>query len=341
MNEQAENSNDQLVMPTLGESSNEARTVSFADATQSATTQQAANFDRRRDRIVVLGRRQAGKTLFISMLYWILWRSRGKLAMKAVQGQTHAACMENLQFLQKGRWPAATAGSRFLDFEVSYRGVSRSLVMLDYPGEVFRRAFITNEMGPDVEELLEHVDRAAALILLTDPSTVLSSDLMERADDDFGLLKAVERVRTSVGGERVPVALVLTKIDLRHASIEKRGGAEQFIKKYYAQLVRELKEFKWFTASACGNAIVDGQSRPLLDAEHQPVGIVEPLEYVVQYLDRLDQDRQADDLKAIAEKVEAEEAQRGRRKTFGIAAAVFVVGGAVMSLVVWLVVKYA
>lgn len=328
---------DQLSVPTLPDT--HLAEAPLLTAPSPDPSMQAIAPEKRRDRIVVLGRQRAGKTLYMSMLYWILWRSQGDMAMKAIQGQTHATCMDKLQSLQSGKWPAANFGSYFLDFEVTLKGCTKSLVMLDYPGEVFRRAFITNDTGADVKELLEHIDRAAALILLTDPATVLSNDLMERADDDFGLLKAVERVRSGVGGDRVPVALVLTKYDVRKASVEKRGGPEAFVGKYYAQLVRELRDFRLFTTSACGQQDVNGTAVPLLSRKVQPFGVVEPLRYIMERLSLFDQERSAEELRVLAQKLEQQAEDSERRNFFKVGALTFVIAAAVMGFVVWLIVR--
>jgi len=42
-----------------------------------------------RDRIVILGRQGAGKTVYLSLLYDLLWRSKGDLNMKALHGEHH------------------------------------------------------------------------------------------------------------------------------------------------------------------------------------------------------------------------------------------------------------
>ena len=66
-----------------------------------------------RDRVVVLGRRGAGKTVYLARLYEAGWNStdpRG-LRMMAVEGRTHSRMMTVIDSLKRGEWPAATTGN--------------------------------------------------------------------------------------------------------------------------------------------------------------------------------------------------------------------------------------
>jgi hypothetical protein len=237
-----------------------------------------------RDRVVVLGRTQAGKTIFLSSLYCHLWQMPEDISMKAIDGRTHKSCVDVLQTLREGRWPSSTVGSRYLDFEVSWRGITRPFVSLDYPGEVFRKAFIEGVQSPDVDELLDHIDRAAGVICLLDPAVVATADKRVSMDDDFGMLKAIERIRGWPGGESVPVAIVLTKFDVRHALIQTHGGPVDFVRKHYRALVAACPNAHVFTCTAVQTKA--GQNGTEIAKDFESAGVVAPLRYVLGALQR-------------------------------------------------------
>ena len=97
-----------------------------------------------RDRIEILGRRKAGKTVFLARLYEQLWNAHPSgLTMRTLEGAGHVALMEVNDRLKSGQWPEATLGSTHSDFEISTPdGRAYTMSGLDYPGEVFKQAFI-------------------------------------------------------------------------------------------------------------------------------------------------------------------------------------------------------
>jgi len=248
-----------------------------------------------RDRIVVLGRTQAGKTVFLSCLYYTLWSNPNEISTKALDGPTHRECIEIVQTLRDGNPPAGTTSSRYLHMEVTYHGVARPLVSLDYPGEVFRKAFIDGAGTEDVIELLDHIDRAAGVIALIDPAVVETHALTDAMDDDFAMLKALERIRNWPGGEDVPIALVLTKYDIRRPYVKAAGGPDAFVKKRFPQLVRSFSDMRVFLSSAVQHDHESGKSgnHPRIHAHFQSHGVVEPLKYLLDHIDRNEQQQLA------------------------------------------------
>lgn len=241
--------------------------------------------DRQRDRIVILGRTQAGKTVYLSTLYYMLWRHPKEIRVRSLSGGTHKACIEAMETLRQGRWPSSTTGSKYLELEIDYRGYNRPLVSLDYPGEVFRKAFVDNAQTPDVEELLEHVDHAVAVIALIDPAVAASRSLTKAMDDDFGMLKAIERIRAWPGGERVPIALVLTKYDQRRGLVDSEGGPKEFVKNRFAALARLVPELAVFTCSIA-HEVRNSSDQSKLHVS--PTGLVAPLQFVLDALNESD-----------------------------------------------------
>lgn len=295
-----------------------------------------------RDRVVVLGRRRAGKTIFLARLYEQLWNSRSHFHMRAISGETHKACMRVIEELQSGRWPASTLGAQYSDIEVSYRGRKQLLVALDYPGEVFHKAFVEDADSADARELLDHVDRAAAVILLLDPAVVRHGPLDEAIDDDFGMTQAIHRIREWPGGNEVPIVVVFTKSDMRLDLLRSAPSLAEFASKHYLNLVRVVGRFKVFAASAV-RARQSGDGHTVPEMGKAPSGLVEPLEYCLIKIIERDETRQQE--REEAEKREAvakflDEKERAHKRAilfwslFWSIAAVLLTG---IAIVTWLI----
>lgn len=234
-----------------------------------------------RDRIVILGRRNAGKTIFLARLYERLWKSTGSIHMRALDGNDHLFFMESIRVLGDRVWPPATGSSTRVRLEVLLDGRPRTLCSLDYSGEVFRRAFLEQVEDADTAELLDHLDRAAAVILLVDPGLVLHGTPEQVAEDEFGMTSAVRRIRRGAGGASIPIALVLTKLDIHGRLVRECGGLVGFVKTHMFPLMRALHRVRVFGCVAVrSREDALGQQRPDLSAE--PLGLLEPLEHCLR-----------------------------------------------------------
>lgn len=298
----------------------------------------------RRDRIVVLGRTQAGKTVYLARLYDTLWREgHPDLKIRATNGATHKACMELVETLRSGRWPSSTTGIRYFDLEIEYQGHYLPLVMLDYPGEVFRRAFVDDGSGEDVAELLDHIDGAAGLIMLVDPKVVLEAPPTTALDDDFGMMRALQRIASWPDGRKVPVSLVLTKWDKRKAIVEQHGGFKHFTKRFYKALFQAGLPFAGYTCSAVQEAADGEAGSPRSDSK--AIGVVEPLLHVVKRVcTQLEHDREAKHrARSIESRRRRRQEERGRQRRSLIVLTMLYVGFALIAgaagLVTWLLVR--
>ena len=122
---------------------------------------------------------------------------------------------------------------------------------LDYPGEVFRRAFVQGSDEEAAVELREHVDRAAGVVLLLDPDVAVAGAMNETVDDDYGMSEAIRRIREQSGGSDVPIAIVLTKCDVHAGLVKEAGGLRAFTERYYHNILRVAKgKSRRFAASA-------------------------------------------------------------------------------------------
>lgn len=255
-----------------------------------------------RDRIVILGRRRAGKTIFLARLYEALWNgctlvegrivpkserpegaSVSRLSCRALTGAADSAFMRIVADLKAGRWPAATVGSTYAELEVSHNGRTHIVTTLDYPGEVFRKAFMLDSDEPDAVELRASIDRAAAAILLIDPS-VVTAGAEEAREDTFGMTQVAMRIRRSASGENVPIAVVFTKCDQNQAFLKESGGAIHFTRKHFGQLFKGVQRTRVYPCAAVRvqtNSM--GKSVPLI--KKPPINVVEPLLYCIQQIE--------------------------------------------------------
>lgn len=246
-----------------------------------------------RDTILLLGRQGAGKTVYLATLYAKLYEGHNGLVMKALRGPDHVELMTSREKLRHGEWPAGTLKTTEMPFELLHEGGKRLMVSLDYSGEDFQRAFMhENTDNKDVKLLLNYVDRAAAVVLLLDPGVVLRSGHKQddpwghkaRADDEFGMDKAVERIRGWRGGDKVPIILAFTKADRHSAEIKAAGGVRSFAIKHYPALMRSLGDVPIVPVSAVQQTSRNGETRP--HPRSKPSHIETPILLCLQRLRR-------------------------------------------------------
>ena len=243
-----------------------------------------------RDRILLLGRRKAGKTVYLSRLYTLAWRGVTGLHMRAAEGAMHERCMETSELLGKGEWPAATSGSIMSQVEITWQGRTHQMMMLDYPGEVFREAFVQGAEGGQAAALRDHVDRAAGVVLLIDPGNVQEGSTSELIDDDYGMVQALRYLRQSPGGEKIPVAVALTKCDEHVGMIRRHGSARQFIEATLPNLIRYGGRMRIYATSAVRTR-PDALGRATPNTQHPPAGLMDPLLYCLNHAAEPPQDQ--------------------------------------------------
>jgi GTP-binding protein EngB required for normal cell division len=209
-------------------------------------SEQVVDHDNRyqRDRIVVIGRRSSGKTVYVSMLYDKLWNSKDIFKVKAAKGTSHAQFIKTAAAIRQGSWPAATQGVSQSFIEIDHNGQNRMMVVLDYPGEIFTDAFVRDTESKEVNALLDHIDHASAVILLVDARHVAMGDVDSQIDNNYGILQAINRIQNWPGGKEIPVVLVLTKYDEISNIIKQHGGTRCFVEKYFSSLIKTTKHLK-------------------------------------------------------------------------------------------------
>jgi len=206
--------------------------------------------------------------------------------MKASDGPTHKALTEQIDLLANKKWPAATLRSSHLTFELTYKKREKfMMVSLDYPGEVFRRAFMEDITQGAERELLNNIDQAAGVLALVDPGVMLTGSRLEQADQDFGLVQAIERIHSTPGGEWVPIAIVLTKCDRYKAEIMAGGGLGRFVKDRYPNLCRVARGSHSVATIFPCSAIrckTTGLGQEVPDLAKPPWGLEQPLMHCVE-----------------------------------------------------------
>ena len=279
-----------------------------------------------RDRILVLGRRSAGKSTFLIRLYEMMWEGRTlvdgrvisvdehaqgdnvtRIDCRATTGTGHMNFMRAMSSMWNGSWPDATAGNSYSEIRVSYGGATHRLVTLDFPGEVFKKAFLQDSMDGDAAELRHAVDHAAGAILLVDPSVIAEGEL-DSHEDSFGLLQAALRIRESEGGSVVPIALVFTKIDVTGRFLREAGGTNAFARKHFRQLFSHAGQTAVYASTAVQQRL-DALGRSVPDVDRTPHNVVEPLRYC---LDRMRENARH---RALLERREAAVRERERAAT--------------------------
>ena len=318
-----------------------------------------------RDRVVILGRTAAGKTIYLATLYARLWRSLDGMTMSSLSGVAHRDAMRVVSLLEKGVWPDATLGNAQMAYELEYRGRKRLVVSLEYSGEVFRRAFVEDDQaGREEEQLLNNLDNAAAVLLLIDPSVAyeyykntgspegesrsgVGAMVDERyvaidaaVDDDYGMVQAVKRVRNWPGGENVPIVLVLTKMDQNRDMVKREGGRVNFVKNHWPALARTLKKTAIFSVSAVQTE-KDSNGKHIPSPSSEPVNLEKPLKLCLKVMDKLDNLQEVKEMQKKEERARkdmefhlANEERRGRTFWVFVIVGIILLGAFVIALII-------
>ncbi|MDA1196282.1 MAG: hypothetical protein O2894_14025 [Planctomycetota bacterium] len=186
--------------------------------------------------------------------------------------------------LKAGQWPAATLGSRIVNFEIKLDGTPHQVTCMDYSGEVFTKTYRDDSMDDDCRELREAIDSAMALIILLDPG-VMRAQEAEADEDQYCIQMAVKQVRAIGPGPRVPVAIVLTKCDqhkdflMREVGGAKRSQIRKLCGKWIPQVFRLGEPIETFASAAVPSKKVLGVETLLPRADKPGINLVEPVFY--------------------------------------------------------------
>jgi hypothetical protein len=231
----------------IGEQVNQSKSNAgqgWDDTNTSDSFSVGSSISNQRNKIVVIGRIESGKTVFLTRLYVDCWNAKSGLRMACTSGQDHLRYMEQYDVMEKGKWPAATVGSTYFTIDLTRNDVTIPMVVLDYSGETFKKAFTEEVDDEQTRELKEHVDRACSVLITVDPGFAMHGGTLDKVDDDYGIANAINYVRQSPNGSEIPIAIVMTKCDVHAKKIMdiidkdkiKDKGQERyrkFLKKYF------------------------------------------------------------------------------------------------------------
>lgn len=231
-------------------------------------------------RICVLGAVGAGKSTFLAGLAVLGEPNRRSgLTLAGRDDTTQATLLRFAKMLRGREWPPATNKTTLLRVVLGITGTETELLLLDYPGEDFKKAL--GELDSDANrQFLEFFRKCDALVLLFDPQLDLQSPdpegLIERQTAHLNAIVDLARERLTNGGS-LDVAVVLTKVD-RDPELTNRSASQARFLRHAPALNKRLAErtsdIAYFPLSAVG--------RPgscASNDDHQPPSALEPFGY--------------------------------------------------------------
>lgn len=235
-------------------------------------------------KVAIVGVEGSGKTVMLAGLGDLYTRADEKGYFLAPKDFTTSAYVADLMGrLRSGVWPAATADDMFQSLEWTLRRRSDvggrptdicELSCLDFPGEVYRKAFVeTDGSRPDgmlrqVEALWNYIERADSLIVLVNLSDVIAQGLANRrVHESIWVTSAILEVALKERPGRVipRTAIVLSQADNYEATIRECGGAKGTLEKYLPHVYNSYGWLDVFAASAIDKTDLDANGHVVPD----------------------------------------------------------------------------
>ncbi len=243
-------------------------------------------------KVAIVGVEGSGKTVMLAGLADLYSHpdARGYVLVPN-DFRTSSYVSELMGRLRSGAWPAATADDVFqgLEWTLLRRSDSEGrpteiceLSCLDFPGEVYRRAFVQTdgrhsaEMQRQIESLWTYVERADSLIVLVNLGDVITHGLADRRVREAiwvtsGILKEALKERS---GRVLPqAAIVLSQADLYEATIRNCGGAKGALEKYLPNVFYSYGWLDVFAAYTIDKTRLDDEGRVVPDPAFTTEGL--------------------------------------------------------------------
>ena len=246
--------------------------------------------------VAVLGKSDAGKTVYLGMLLDML--SKGHRGLRgfpngsfsvAVQQQTMTALQDRL-------FPEKTASEadnwNWVHCEVKKEGRSSQyldIITPDFAGEAIALEVEQPGSYPTIRAM---VRKAAALLVLIDSQRTRDEG---REEDYFGLKLAsyISNVNAGVKGKRekklgIPVVILFTKADTcpeAHANPAQFAAANLPGLTNYCE--RHFEKYAFFSSGIVGSTatVISNQGfRMQIPLHIEPRGVIEPLEWIMKHL---------------------------------------------------------
>lgn len=273
--------------------------------------------------VLIVGRQASGKSVFIASLFRQLdghkanvWeRHAMRLFSRDLRGSAgqvrYKGLLEHVKLLESNCWPKATAEWAEFDFEVEHPLGRSAVKYVDYPGEVFSRAFFEGIDDQYTERLRGELASASHVVLLIDVAQILvkldrpeNGNRQEERDHNtqgmrelVRVIRDMDRANGRAGSAQIPISIVLTKGDsnrvvLAAAScLADSGQSPQPREDMLAKLIpsvlesaRPVVEVDIVTAVAVRSAPgPDGSLSTIPDVEPPPVNLVEAFKRVIHW----------------------------------------------------------
>ena len=250
-------------------------------------------------KIAIVGVEGSGKTVMLAGLADLYSRPDDKgYFLAANDFNTSAYVAELMGRLRSGIWPSATADDAFQGLEWTLRRRSDNggrptdiceLSCLDFPGEVYRKAFVdakgerSAEMQRQIESLWSYIERADCLIVLVNLGDVITHGLSNRRVHESiwvpsGILKEAVKERP---GRVVPkAAIVLSQADNYEATINECGGARKALEKFLPDVYYSYDWLDVFAAYTIDKTRLDDDGKAVPD----PLFTTEGLRPIMDWL---------------------------------------------------------
>ncbi len=305
-------------------------------------------------RMATLGLAGCGKTVFLTQLFWFLeedaydnpafpWRVRLETA------GARRFIQEGRERIQAGQWPLKTSAFSEQAVHASVRSASGrrfQLLINDVSGESVQKFFSQADRPQDDPEhaaYLGHLFNSQSFLLLLDAKRLTRRDAWDI--DGFANMFAREH-----GIEAEPkdlwLALVITKADeLEETYATPEELARSCLRGTFSRLEECFRHIAVFAVSAAGKVIEHpgGEPPSLPDPYALPVGVHEPLAWVLEGIERYDDERRERRHQRLSEQEEAELAREWERsfRGGGFAPARVAVALLALGALIWLLVTLA
>ena len=267
-------------------------------------------------KVAIVGVEGSGKTVMLVGLGDLYSRPDDKgyfLAPKDFNTSSYVA--ELMGRLRAGAWPAATADDVFQGLEWTLRrradvvGVRPTdiceLCCLDFPGEVYRKAFVettarrSEEMQRKVESLWNYIERADSLIILVNLGDVITHGLTDRrVHESIWVTSAIlEQALKERPGRILPkTAIVLSQADNYEATIKACGGPKGALKKYLPQVYNSYDWLDIFAAYAIDKTCLNDNGVLIPDPSFTTEGLRPIMDWLLgKKVQRTDKETNTDD----------------------------------------------
>ena len=252
-------------------------------------------------KVAIVGVEGSGKTVMLAGLADLYSRPDDKgYVLVPNDFRTSSYVSELMERLRSGAWPAATADDVFQGLEWTLLRMSDSggrptdiceLSCLDFPGEVYRRAFVetdgrhSDEMQRQIESLWNYVERADSLIVLVNLGDVITYGLTDPRIREAiwvtsGILK--EALKERPGRVLPKAAIVLSQADIYEATIRNCGGAKGALEKYLPNVFYSYGWLDIFAAYTIDKTRLDDEGRVVPDPSFTTEGLRPIMDWLLE-----------------------------------------------------------